>query len=94
MNACIPAMNFSAQVPTAIRGSKAARTRFAYGQVFSRLLEASEILRFRVISGNLWVTMEGSREDHLLSSGDTFAIEGPGRLVAEAIEDGAVFEIG
>jgi hypothetical protein len=93
MNACIPAMNPFAQVPASLRRGEKPRTRIAYGQVFSRLLEEAETLRFRVISGHLWLTMEGGREDHLLTSGQTIAIEGPGRLVAEGIEDGALVEI-
>jgi len=49
---------------------------------------------FRVISGHLWVTQENSRDDHLMSAGDAMAFTGPGRLVAEGIEDGAVVELG
>jgi hypothetical protein len=93
MNACIPAMNPFAQVPASLRRSKAPSMRLAYGELFSRFLEASEILRFRVISGHLWITMEGRREDYHLGAGENLSIEGPGRLVAEGIEDGAVVEI-
>jgi hypothetical protein len=93
MNACIPAMNPFVQVPAAFRRGKAPSMRLAYGQVFSRLLDASETLRFRVISGHLWITMEGRREDYHLSSGEILSMDGPGRLVAEGIEDGAVVEI-
>ena len=94
MNACTPAMNISSRIPATSRRKGAARTRLAYGQIFSRRLQASEALRFRVTSGHLWITMEGSREDHLLAAGDSISMEGPGRLVAEGIEDGAVVEIG
>lgn len=93
MNACIPVMKPFIQVPTALRGSRRPSMRLAYGQLFSRFLGASEILRFRVVSGHLWITMEGRREDYHLGAGENLSIEGPGRLVAEGIEDGAVVEI-
>lgn len=93
MNTRIPAMNPFAQVPASLRRSKKPGTRIAYGQVFSRLLGKAETLRFRVLSGHLWLTMEGKREDHVLTSGQTLAIEGPGRLVAEGLEDGALVEV-
>jgi hypothetical protein len=94
MNACIPAMNTSTRIPATSRRKGAARTRLAYGQIFSRQLQDAEALRFRIVSGHLWITMEGSREDHLLAAGDSITMAGPGRLVAEGIEDGAVVEIG
>ena len=90
MNVCNPA---TLKVPGARPRQEAARARIAYGQIFSRLLEEAEVLRFRMISGHLWVTQEGSRKDHLLAAGDTMAFAGPGRLVAEGIEDGAVVEL-
>jgi hypothetical protein len=93
MNATIPAMNPFARVPASFRRSKKPHARIAYGQVFSRLLEETETLRLRVVSGHLWLTMEGKREDHVLVSGQSIAVEGPGRLVAEGIEDGAVVEV-
>ena len=93
MNACIPVMNISADIPAATGRKGAARTRLAYGQIFSRHLESAEALRIRVDSGHLWVTMEGSREDHLITAGETLTLQGPGRLVAEGIEDGGLIEI-
>lgn len=93
MNACIPVMNISADIPAATDRKGAARTRLAYGQIFSRHLEPAEALRIRVDSGHLWVTMEGSREDHLITAGEPLTLQGPGRLVAEGIEDGAIIEI-
>lgn len=89
MNVCIPAI----KVPGSRPRQEAVRARIAYGQIFSRLLEEAEVLRFRVISGHLWVTQEGSRMDHLLVSGDSATFSGPGRLVAEGIEDGALVEL-
>ena len=90
MNAFIPAaMKLSSVRPR----QDAARARIAYGQIFSRLLEEAEVLRFCVISGHLWVTQEGSRRDHLLVAGDVMSFAGPGRLVAEGIEDGALVEL-
>ena len=90
MNVFIPA---NMKLLSARPRHEAARARIAYGQIFSRLLEETEVLRFRVISGHLWVTQEGSRKDHILSAGDTKDFAGPGRLVAEGIEDGAVVEL-
>ena len=55
MNACIPAMNPFAQAPASLRRGKKPHARIAYGQVFSRLLEEAEILRFHVITGPLTV---------------------------------------
>ncbi|HEX2530935.1 MAG TPA: DUF2917 domain-containing protein [Burkholderiaceae bacterium] len=34
----------------------------------------------QIISGSVWLTVEGRSEDHWLSAGDSFAVE-PGRLV-------------
>ncbi|WP_367871511.1 DUF2917 domain-containing protein [Luteolibacter sp. Populi] len=90
MNIFVP----STTIPAEMRRREAARARIAYGQVFSRLLEDTETVSFRVISGHLWVTQENSRDDLLMSAGDAMAFTGPGRLVAEGIEDGAVVELG
>ena len=89
MNICISAMKLPGMRPR----QEAARARIPYGQIFSRLLKETEVLRFRVISGHLWVTQEGSRKDHLLVAGEFEDFAGPGRLVAEGIEDGAVVEL-
>src|SRR5687768_12714656 len=75
MNACIPVMNISADIPAATGRKGAARTRLAYGQIFSRHLEPAEALRLRVDSGHLWVTMEGSREDHLITAGEALTLQ-------------------
>ncbi len=90
MNIVIPAMN----LPERLRRRGMARARIGYGQIFSRQLEASEVLNLRLVSGHLWVTLEGSRKDHLMVAGDAKSFAGPGRLVAEGIEDGAVVELG
>ena len=90
MNLIIPAMN----LPGRLRRRGVARARIAYGQIFSRQLEETEVLNLRLVSGHLWVTLEGSRKDHLMVTGDAKSFAGPGRLVAEGIEDGAVVELG
>ncbi len=63
-------------------------------QTIARTLAEGEILRVRVFSGHLWVTLEGHADDHLLAAGDLRQFTGPGRLVAEGIGHGAEFGIG
>lgn len=62
-------------------------------QIFSRQIFEDEVLRIRVRKGHLWVTFEGSSDDFHLKEGDIHRFHGPGLLVAEGIEGGAVFEI-
>jgi len=62
-------------------------------QIFSREVFQDEVLRIRIRKGHLWVTFEGLSDDFHLKEGDIHRFHGPGLLVAEGIEGGAVFEI-
>lgn len=86
-------MEAPARVLAAPRRESWVRTQLAHRQLFSRFIFEGEALRIRVVSGHLWATFEGSPEDHHLSAGDARHFRGPGLLVAEGIEQGAVFEI-
>lgn len=63
-------------------------------ETFSRRLDEGDFLRMRVISGVLWVTIEGDPEDHVLAAGDFRQFDGPGLCVVEGIEDEGEFEAG
>jgi hypothetical protein len=93
MNATATAMNPMSQVMPKARHDGWTRARIDRRQVFSRQIFEDEVFRIHVTSGHLWVTFEGSPEDHHLSDGDTWRFSGPGLLVAEGIEQGAVVEI-
>lgn len=47
-------------------------------------LESVPGLCIEVVSGRLWVTEEGDRDDHFLSAGMRHVVVGAGRLVMEA----------
>lgn len=93
MNATAAAMKAMSQAMPQARHEGWTRTRIERRQLFSRRIFEGEVFRIRVTSGNLWVTFEGSPDDHHLSHGDTRRFHGPGLLVAEGIEQGAVIEI-
>ncbi len=38
------------------------------------------------LSGTVWVTREGDSRDHVLGPGGTFRVEGPGRIVVQALK--------
>ena len=63
-------------------------------ETFARRLDDGESLRVRMISGTLWVTLEGDPEDHVLAGGEVRQFEGPGLCVAECIGELAEFEVG
>ncbi len=48
------------------------------GQAISGVAPGAQTLR--VMSGNIWLTVEGIKHDYLLSAGDTFTAI-PGRLI-------------
>ena len=93
MTTCNPVMKHSIQEAVETRRETWTRTRLARRQIFSRPIFEGEVFRIRVVTGNLWVTFEGSRDDHHLGGGDSLRFRGPGLLVAEGIEEGAVLEI-
>ena len=82
----------SQSLPGSIREPRTA-ARLQYRGLFSRRLLEGETFRIRVLDGHLWVTLEGLREDHHLAAGQTRQFQGPGLLVAEAIEGVALFEV-
>ncbi|QJE95827.1 DUF2917 domain-containing protein [Luteolibacter luteus] len=93
MNANATAMNYMSQTASQARRESWTRTQIGRRQIFSRQILENEVFRIRVTSGHLWVTFEGSPDDHHLSDGDSRRFYGPGLLVAEGIEQGALIEI-
>lgn len=93
MTTFTPVMKHSIQEAVETPRETWTRTLLARRQIFSRPLSGDEAFRIRVVTGNLWVTFEGSRDDHHLGEGKALRFRGPGLLVAEGIEDGAVVEI-
>lgn len=93
MNATATAMKSMSQAMPQARHEGWTRTQIDRRQLFSRRILEDEVFRIRVLSGHLWVTFEGSQEDYHLTEGQTRRFRGPGLLVAEGIEEGAVVEI-
>lgn len=56
------------------------------GGFLVRDLEAGEQADIRVLSGHLWVTVEGDARDYVLEAESRRSFAGPGRLMAEALE--------
>lgn len=93
MTALAPLMKTGSQtLPPRLREARQGE-RIGNRQIFSHRLRDGETCRIRVLSGHLWVTFEGMREDHHLTAGKVLQVQGPGLLVAEGIEGGAVFAI-
>ncbi|RYD22354.1 MAG: DUF2917 domain-containing protein [Verrucomicrobiaceae bacterium] len=92
MISCPTIMEISDRDPRVSR--RAAQTDLAARETFARRLEEGEFLRMRVVSGMLWVTLEGDPEDHVLAAGDFRQFDGPGLCVMESIDGGAQFEMG
>ncbi len=82
----------SQSLPGSIREPRTG-ARLEHRGLFSRRLLEGETFRIRVLDGHLWVTLEGVREDHHLAAGEVRPFQGPGLLVAEAIQGAALFEI-
>lgn len=93
MNATAAAMKAMSQAMPQARHEGWTRTRIGRRQLFSRRIFEGEVFRIRVLAGHLWVTFEGSRKDYHLGESEIHRFHGPGLLVAEGIEDGAVLEI-
>lgn len=62
-------------------------------RVLSCQLEPGERVVVRVKHGHAWATLEGDREDYVIAEGDPRAFSGPGLLVVQALEPGAVAQI-
>lgn len=62
-------------------------------EIVSHRLVGGEKIQFRSVLGILWITMEGDSEDHVLSTGELFEVNGPGLLLLEALEDEAMVEM-
>ena len=54
------------------------------GQVLS--LDDAEGIRIRARTGTLWITQEGSVQDHIVGPGDTLIVAYPGRTVVQALQ--------
>jgi hypothetical protein len=93
MNATATAMKSMSQAMPRARHEGWTSAQIERRQIFSRQIFEDEVFRIRVTSGHLWVTFEGSPDDHHLSDGNSRRFHGPGLLVAEGIEQGAVVEI-
>ncbi len=92
MITCPTLMEISDRDPRVTR--RAAVMSLARRETFSRRLEEGDALRLRVVSGMLWVTLEGDAEDHVLEAGDFRRFDGPGLCVIEAVEGDAEFDAG
>jgi hypothetical protein len=40
--------------------------------------------------GQVWITQEGDREDHIVSAGETLVVLRPGRTIVQALEPTSV----
>ena len=49
-------------------------------------LDDAEGTRILTRTGTVWVTEEGSREDHIVGPGDTLVVARPGRTVVQALK--------
>jgi Protein of unknown function (DUF2917) len=47
-----------------------------------------------LFSGEVWLTQEGDRADHVLSAGESFALERPGVAIVQALVDTRFIVIG
>ena len=60
----------------------------AEGQVVTLVdAEGTRILPQR---GQVWITQEGDREDHIVAAGETLVVLRPGRTVVQALEPARV----
>jgi hypothetical protein len=50
-----------------------------------RVLTAAEAGGVRILSGEVWLTRHGDRDDHILRQGDSMRIEGPGGVLVGAL---------
>lgn len=46
-----------------------------------------EMTLLHVHKGAMWITMEGDREDYVLTEGESMSFHGPGILVLEALKN-------
>ena len=42
------------------------------------------------LSGSVWITQEGDRQDYLLEDGDVFIITNRGRVIVRALKDSSI----
>jgi uncharacterized protein with PhoU and TrkA domain len=63
---------------------KAPVLALAAGQILT--LDDAEGLRILARSGTVWVTEEGSPDDHIVGPGDTLIVAHPGRTLVQAID--------
>ncbi|HSJ00968.1 MAG: DUF2917 domain-containing protein [Verrucomicrobium sp.] len=61
-------------------------------RIRSWVLDSSQSVLLKGYRGQAWVTMEGDPEDHLLRPGMELEFCGPGLLVAEALNDGVIYD--
>ena len=40
--------------------------------------------------GQVWITQEGDREDHIVSAGETLVVLRPGRTIVQALEPACI----
>ncbi|HUI99606.1 MAG TPA: DUF2917 domain-containing protein [Usitatibacter sp.] len=60
----------------------------AEGQVVTLVdAEGTRILPQR---GQVWITQEGDREDHIVAAGETLVVVRPGRTIVQALEPARV----
>lgn len=57
------------------------------GQVWGADSEAGEVIRIQCETGYLWLTKEGDRVDFLIPTGTFQSLQGPGKIVVEALVD-------
>lgn len=62
-------------------------------RVLSYRLDAEERVVVRVKHGHAWATLEGDPEDYVIAEGEPRAFIGPGLLVVQGLEPGAVAQI-
>lgn len=63
------------------------RTRGRHSLSSRQLLNISGVSRVQCLSGRLWITLSGSTEDILLTTGDTRHFPADSQLLIEALDD-------
>jgi hypothetical protein len=54
-------------------------------ETHSFTLAAEEGAEVHAATGRFWITLEGDREDYVVSAGETMLLEGPGLVVLEGL---------
>lgn len=90
-----PSLRQTPRVPAAFIGTKAPAvpSRLPARATRSLRLGTGESAELRLHTGHAWITMENDPFDYAATAGEVLRFSGPGLLVVEALEAGAVFSV-